>query len=199
MVVLETQHGTKGQKATLNLEDCLQEYEEMKPSVAAVEGKDIIMPIGFTGAGKSTLLAFLAGKKIIKDGYKIMVDPTDVSPEDFKIGHSTKSQTKGVSAKEINGKLYVDTAGGDDNRSYAIDLANFLSINEVFRTCNSVVPMLVINYAGIFDKRGEGLAQLCDYYSRMLGGAEASIAKSFYFISHLQNTGTMRKETRLLQ
>lgn len=77
------------------------------------------------------------------------------------IGHSSKSCTyliHGYDSKRImkNKKkvFLIDSPGFKDNRGVEIDIANNLSVSLAFKSCSSILPVLVFNYHDMKAKGG---------------------------------------------
>ncbi len=111
--------------------------------------------MGQTGAGKSTIINFLMKKKIIEvnhpEGGGTYYDVENSEESKFKIGKNvTSSETDNInvtSLKQKNSNVYlVDTPGFSDTRGLEIEIANMANLQNVINKCNSIRPVLVLNY-----------------------------------------------------
>ena len=148
---------------------------ESKKANIAIKDQKIYFLLGSTGAGKTTTIQFLSGNKLIEDeeGKIVLKDP---AVSKLKIGTQQKSETRFIAAQEVSFKkeklILVDGPGFNDTEGPEMDLANAVSIADVFEQCSAVVPILLVSHAVLIADRGRLFRDLINYLCSMFPARE---------------------------
>jgi hypothetical protein len=150
--------------------------------------KCILFPFGQTGSGKSSILSFAAGMKMI---WKTNVYVEDENQNiniagwkyaNFKIGHDCVSQTKYLNTVNIDDLVYVDGPGFYDTDGPTTDLVNIACMSSLIKSCKSIVPVLVIDWPMVKNKRGGDFRSFLSFFSNLFSNKSAVLGQSLITI-----------------
>ena len=141
-----------------------------------IDGKDIVLFLGYSGAGKSTTVLFLSGLKMVWAKLNhlphITTEKEIINPSLKQITTSpfSMSETKHISV--VNLKKYkeiflCDTPGFDNTNGPEVNIANTIGINLLVTKAKSVRPVILISSKSIGD-RAIGLKGLATIIINMI-------------------------------
>src|SRR3990167_9105523 len=149
-------------------EEVLELVKAADESGGTIKGQKVLFMLGFTGAGKTTTLLYLEGKELVAGPNESVVLKHPEEEEKWKISkNNSKSETRFISAKQLDGIVAVDAAGLEDTEGPSVELANLYSITSTLQLCESVIPVLVINYYVLKSDRGQYLRKLFTYIGKL--------------------------------
>lgn len=159
--------------------------------VNSTKAKDkcILFPFGQTGSGKSSILSFAAGMKMIWNSSSVYVEDEnqDINIDgwkysNFKIGHDCVSQTKYLNTVNIDDLVYVDGPGFYDTDGPTTDLVNIACMSSLIKSCKSLVPVLVIDWPMIKNKRGGDFRSFLSFFSNLFSNKSGVLGQSLITI-----------------
>ena len=116
--------------------------------------------LGDTGVGKSTLMSYLAGEdlKIKQVGLKPCL--SNIENSHIKIGHLKYSETSLPNEVCIDGKVFYDCPGFNDNTGEENDIANSFYLQRLISLYERTKFVIVIDESYFTEARAHRLPAL---------------------------------------
>ena len=176
----------------------------------AIHGKDVVLPLGPTGVGKSMLICLLAGAKMRRNSRRrIECNHSDNEHlEAIKIGHSGQSETHHVAKVPVkvegpegsdDGQREVvlcDTPGFNDKRGVAFDVTGTVGLFRAVKGCQSVYPVLVLDYHQCVGGRFETMEKMIEMLSRIAPSLGESASRFSFIFNKSRGTEDEREDLK---
>ncbi len=160
----------------------LKEFDRV--NTGEMNGRSVIL-VGETGAGKSTLINLLAGvqlKSVYDDGIAQSRVHADRPLPNFKIGHSTTSETSIPRKVTIESVMYWDCPGLSDNRSIPQEIANAVCIRKIFEVSREVIVLLVTSHKALEHSRALPILNFATAMDQLFLGQVDRIQRSIALV-----------------
>ena len=180
--------------------------EYLDKAKAVVRNEEAVFLLGSTGVGKSTLTCLLAGAKMRKNGGEVECDHFENGHLNaVEIGHSWESETRHVAVVPVEvepegsgrGKrkvLLCDTPGFGHTEGAVFDVAGMVGLFGVINKCQSVYPVLVLDYHHFEAGRSEAVGSLVKLLTKIVPGFDGSTSSFSFVVNKSEGTEAQRAD-----